>query len=133
LVPAISWKSLSHLLVAAERQEALLLERAQQHRLLVEAEFADLVEEQQPAVGRAQQPGRSCRAPVNAPLVWPNSVECAPSPRIVAQLTSTNGPAAGGAASSARRCAARAATCRPRSAPSAASAPSTPAPPVRPA
>ena len=43
------------LVVAAERQEALLLERAQQHRLLVEAELADLVEEQHAAVGAEQQ------------------------------------------------------------------------------
>ena len=46
-----------HLPVGADGQEALLLDGAQQHRLLVEAELADLVEEQHAAVGRAQQPG----------------------------------------------------------------------------
>ena len=51
----MSWKSLDDLAVAAERQEPLLLERAQQHRLLVEPELADLVEEEQAAVGAAQQ------------------------------------------------------------------------------
>ena len=83
-----------HFAVAAERQEALLLERPQQHRLLVGAELADLVEEQQAAVApRAAGPaGRAC-APVNAPLTWPNSADIAASPRSVAQLTSTNGPA----------------------------------------
>ena len=45
------------LLVAADRQEALFLQRAQQHRLFVLAELADLVEEQQALVGRAQQAG----------------------------------------------------------------------------
>ena len=45
--------------VGADGQEALFLDRAQQHGLLVEAELADLVEEQHAAVGRAQQTGRS--------------------------------------------------------------------------
>ena len=53
----MSWKSLRDLAVAAERKEALLLERAQQHGLLVEAEFADLVQEQQAVVGGPQQAG----------------------------------------------------------------------------
>ena len=46
-----------HLLVGADGQEALVLDGAQDHGLLVEAEFADLVEEQHAAVGRAQQAG----------------------------------------------------------------------------
>ena len=40
-----------------DRQEAPLLDRAQDHRLLVEAKLADLVEEQHAAVGAAQQAG----------------------------------------------------------------------------
>ena len=56
-MPAMSWKSLATSLVGADGQEALLLERAQQHRLLVEPELADLVEEQEAAVRRAQQAG----------------------------------------------------------------------------
>ena len=44
------------LLVRAERQEAPLLDRAQEHRLLVRAELADLVEEEQPAVRGLQEP-----------------------------------------------------------------------------
>ncbi len=43
------------LAVAAERQEPLVLEGPQQHRLLVEAELPDLVEEQDPAVGGGEQ------------------------------------------------------------------------------
>jgi hypothetical protein len=46
-----------HFAVGADREEALFLDRLEQHRLLVGAEFADLVEKQQPAVGRAQQAG----------------------------------------------------------------------------
>ena len=44
------------LAVGAERQEGLLLEGAEEHGLLVEAELADLVEEEHPAVGRAGGP-----------------------------------------------------------------------------
>ncbi|MOA37219.1 hypothetical protein D3C78_1587940 [compost metagenome] len=39
-----------HFAVTADRQEALLFQRPQQHRLFVLAEFADLVQEQQPLV-----------------------------------------------------------------------------------
>ncbi len=46
-----------HLAVGAIGQKALFLDRLEQHRLLVGAEFADFVEEQQAAVGRAQQAG----------------------------------------------------------------------------
>ena len=56
-MPAISWKSLDASRSRAERQEPLLLERPQQHGLLVEPELADLVEEQHAAVGAAQQAG----------------------------------------------------------------------------
>ncbi len=55
-VPAISWKSLCDFSVGADGQETLVLQRPQQHRLLVLAQFADLVQKQQAAVGRAQQP-----------------------------------------------------------------------------
>ena len=37
-------------------------------------------------------PARSWIAPVNAPFTWPKRADMAPSPRSVAQLTSTNGP-----------------------------------------
>ena len=42
-------------LVGADGQEALLLDRAQNHGLLVETEFADLIEKQHALVRRAQQ------------------------------------------------------------------------------
>src|SRR5262245_29398426 len=45
-----------HLLIPANWQEALLLDGAQDHGLLVEAQLADLVEEQDAAVRRAQEP-----------------------------------------------------------------------------
>ena len=92
-MPAISWKSLADLAVGADGQEALLLERAQQHRLLVEAQLADLVEEEHAAV-RACAAGPADRgtAPVKAPFTWPKSADIAASPRSVAQFTSTNGP-----------------------------------------
>ena len=82
-----------HLAVGADRQEALLLDGPQQHRLLVDAQLADLVEEEHAAVGRRAGPADRLTAPVNAPLTWPNSADMAASPRSVAQLTSTNGPA----------------------------------------
>ena len=44
-----------HVAVAAHRREALLFECAQQQRLFVQAEFADLVEEQQPLMRGTQQ------------------------------------------------------------------------------
>jgi hypothetical protein len=44
-----------HLAIGAHREEPLLLDRAQQHGLLVGSELRDLVEEQQPPVGPAQQ------------------------------------------------------------------------------
>ncbi|MNC60127.1 hypothetical protein D3C75_1099840 [compost metagenome] len=40
-----------HFAVAAYRQEPLLFQRPQQHRLFVLAEFADLIQEQQALVG----------------------------------------------------------------------------------
>ena len=43
--------------VGADGEERLLLQRPEQHGLLVEPQFADLVQEQDPAVGRAQQTG----------------------------------------------------------------------------
>ena len=45
------------LAVAPERQEALLLERSQQHRLLVEPELAHFVEKQQPVIRAEQEAG----------------------------------------------------------------------------
>ena len=45
-----------HLPVAAEWEKALLLNRFQQHRLLIEAELANFVQEQQAAIGGTQQP-----------------------------------------------------------------------------
>ena len=45
------------LLVAAYRREAFFLQRAQQQRLFVQAEFADLVEEQQTLMRRTQEAG----------------------------------------------------------------------------
>jgi hypothetical protein len=45
------------LAVCSDRQQALVLDRAQDHRLLVETEFTDLVEEQHSLVGGTQQPG----------------------------------------------------------------------------
>ena len=124
LVPAMSWKSLSTSRSRADRQEALLLDRAQQHRLLVEAELADLVEEQHAAVGRrAAGPARSATAPVNAPFTWPNSARhrAVAAQRGAVDLDERARDLAARLAS-ARRCAARAATCRRRSARSAASA-----------
>src|SRR5262249_10790852 len=44
-----------HLAIGADRQERLVLDRAQEHRLLVQAKLADLVEQEHPSVGRAQQ------------------------------------------------------------------------------
>src|SRR5207253_2239754 len=49
-----------NLAVGAEGQEALLLERAQEHRLLVAAHLADLVEEQHPAVRGARVVPATC-------------------------------------------------------------------------
>ena len=60
-MPAMSWKSLATSRSRADGQEALLLERAQQHRLLVEAELADLVEEQHAAVRAPEQARRGRR------------------------------------------------------------------------
>ena len=45
-----------------------------------------------PSCAVRSRPARSVTAPVNAPFLWPNSVEAAPSPCSVAQLTSTNSP-----------------------------------------
>src|SRR5262249_34915767 len=41
--------------VCADWQEDLLLERTQEHRLLIHTELADLVEEEHAAIGRSQQ------------------------------------------------------------------------------
>ena len=46
-----------HLPIRAEGQEDLLLERPQQHRLLVDPEIADLVQEEEPLVRGPQQVG----------------------------------------------------------------------------
>ena len=79
--------------VGADRQEVLLLDRAQQHRLLVGPQLADLVEEEQRRRRRrASRPARALAAPVNEPRTWPKSVLIAVSPRTVAQFTSTSGP-----------------------------------------
>ena len=93
LVPAMSWKSLLHLAIRAHRQERLLLDRAQQHRLLVEAQLADLVEEEHAAVRLAQQAGAIVhRAGEGAARRGRRARDIAPSPRSVAQFTSTNSP-----------------------------------------
>ena len=44
------------ILVASEGREPFALEGAQEQGLLVETEFAHFVEEQQPAIGRPEQP-----------------------------------------------------------------------------
>ena len=62
LVPAMSWKSLRTSRSEPTGKKRLLLDRAQQHRLLVEAELADLVEEEHAAVRRAQEPRPRRRA-----------------------------------------------------------------------
>ena len=46
-----------HRLVRAHRKKSFVLQRAQQHRLLVQAEFADFIEKQQPFVRFPQKPG----------------------------------------------------------------------------
>ena len=45
-----------------------------------------------PSAARSR-PSRALCAPVKAPLRWPNSADMAPSPRRVAQFTSTKRPA----------------------------------------
>ena len=57
----------------AERQDLAVLEEAEQLRLDVEGEVADLVEEQRAAAGGRTMPAKSETAPVNAPRRWPNS------------------------------------------------------------
>ena len=55
--PGDELKIATALAVGAEGQESLLLHGAEQHGLFVEAELADLVEEEHAAIGRAQQSG----------------------------------------------------------------------------
>jgi hypothetical protein len=62
------------LAVAAEREKALLLDRAQQHRLLVEPSSPISSRNSRPPSAARSRPGRSLRAPVKAPRRWPNSV-----------------------------------------------------------
>ena len=46
-----------HLVVTAHRQEASFLDGLEQHRLLVQPQFADLVQKQHALMGAAQQTG----------------------------------------------------------------------------
>ena len=115
-------KVAAHLAVRAHRQNSFL-DRAQQHGLLVQAQLADLVEEQHAAVGRAQQARRGpASAPVKAPL---HVAEQRRHRGVAAQRRAVHlderRPPPGAAPSSARRSGAPAATCPRRWAPSAAS------------
>src|SRR5688572_10593994 len=48
------------LLIRSQRPHASLLQRAQQRRLLIERQIADLVEEERAAVRRSEEPGARC-------------------------------------------------------------------------
>ena len=61
--PGDQLKVAADLAVAADREEHAVLERAQQHRLLVEAELADLVEEEHAAVGALEHAGSLAHRP----------------------------------------------------------------------
>ena len=77
---------------AADALDLPFLDRPQQLGLQVEAEIADLVEEQR-AAGRASSNLPSCClcAPVNAPRSWPNSVLSTSSCGMADRLTAMNG------------------------------------------
>ena len=71
----------------ADAPDLALLQRAQQLRLQLERQLADLVEEQRAAVGGLEQAGAAALAPVNAPRTWPNSSLSAMLIGRAAQLT----------------------------------------------
>ena len=91
-MPAMSWKSLETSLSEPSGEEGLVFQGPEEHGLFVGAQLADFVEEEHAAVGCARRPARAWMAPVKAPLTWPKRADMAASPRMVAQLTSTNSP-----------------------------------------
>ena len=78
---------------AADAPQPPGLQHAQQLRLQVERQLADLVEDQR-AARRLLEPARAAApaAPVKAPRSWPNSSLSASSRGSAPQLTATNGP-----------------------------------------
>ena len=60
-------------LVAADAPEFARLEHAQELRLHVERQLADLVEEERALPASSNAPWREATAPVNAPRSWPKS------------------------------------------------------------
>ena len=80
---------------AADRRVLAFLQHAQQAGLRLGRHVADLVEEQRAAVGLLELAGRrAARAPVKAPVSWPNSSLSISSRGIAAMLSATNGPLA---------------------------------------
>ena len=76
----------------ADAAHLALLEHAQELRLQIERQLADLVEEEGAAVGLFDRPRLALTAPVNAPRTWPNSSDPIRSRGSAPQSTTTNGP-----------------------------------------
>ena len=92
LVAAITRTSTRMRPRAADALELALLEHAQQLRLQLERQLADLVEEERAAVGQLEAARACCwTAPVKAPFSWPKSSLSSSVAGIAAQLTATNG------------------------------------------
>ena len=83
--------------VAAHPPHDAVLERAQQPRLQLQRQLADLVQEQRAAAGRARRrPACSAWAPVKAPRSCPNSSLSTRLGGTAPQSKTTNGPGARG-------------------------------------
>ena len=84
---------------AADAAHGVVLERAQEARLEIGLELADLVEEQRCRwCALSKAPTRSAAAPVNAPLTWPNSSDSMSVRGTPARSHTTSGPRARGEA-----------------------------------
>ena len=71
----------------ADRKDFLLLQRAKQLGLERQRDFANLVEQEGAAAGRAEQPLPSWLAPVKLPRLWPNRIASSMVSGSAAQLT----------------------------------------------
>ena len=78
--------------VAPTALELAVLEDAEQLRLQVERQLADLVEEDRAAVRLSNAPLRRRSAPVNAPFSWPNSSDSMSVSAIAEQSTDDERP-----------------------------------------